>query len=409
MNHQSVIRRNEVKKLRNHGELTQPLKKQRKPGRRAAGCTRVLPIAFLLIICIFLGILIFAVIEIPSMASREFGPPNPGLTMVQRLMYSVQLIANSKSLNQPLEPGAPPREFAITLGESVNSISYRLEAEGMIADADSFRIFLIYAGLDTGVQAGEYSLSPGMTSIDIAYALQDPLPGAVEFNILAGWRVEEIAESLPTSGINVSPVDFITLVQDPPKGLLPEGIRQLDSLQGFLMPGVYQVERDISSYDLIKLFVSRFNESITPEIRTKFLSQGLDLYEAVILASIVEKEAVVDDEKPVIASVFLNRLANGMKLDSDPTVQYAHGFNREKGTWWKNPLTSNDLKIDSRYNTYIYTGLPPGPIANPGLRALLAVAEPETTGYFYFRALCDGSGRHSFAVTYQEHLNNACP
>lgn len=392
-----------------YGELTQPLKKKRKRSQRSIGCVRLFTIGFFLFICLVFGASVFVVVEIPSMAAREFGPPNPGLSMVQRVMYSVQLIMNRNQLIYPLSSDAPPREFTIALGESVNSISYRLEEEGIIANADSFRTFLIYAGLDTGVQAGKYTLGPGMTSLEIAYALQDPLPGAVEFNILPGWRAEEIAASLPTSGIKVSPVDFITLVQEPPKGLLPEGISQLDSLQGFLMPGVYQIERDISAYDLVRFFVTRFDESVTVEMRTKFKEQGLELYEAVTLASIVEREAVIDAEKPVIASVFLNRLANGMKLDSDPTVQFAYGYDQARNSWWKNPLTSNDLKIDSRYNTYIYAGLPPGPIANPGLSALLAVAEPETTGYFYFRALCDGSGRHSFAVTYQEHLNNACP
>jgi UPF0755 protein len=108
-----------------------------------------------------------------------------------------------------------------------------------------------------------------------------------------------------------------------------------------------------------------------------------------------------------IASVFYNRMAAGMKLDSDPTVQYALGFNDRKNTWWTNPLTSTD--VDSPYNTYLYPGLPPGPIDNPGLEALQAVANPQSTPYYYFRAACDGSGRHNFARTYQEHLKNACP
>jgi UPF0755 protein len=98
-----------------------------------------------------------------------------------------------------------------------------------------------------------------------------------------------------------------------------------------------------------------------------------------------------------------------MKLDSDPTIQYALGFDAQRNTWWKSPLSADDLQIVSRYNTYIYAGLPPGPIANPAIGALRAVAYPEQTGYFYFRARCDGSGRHLFAATYEEHLQNACP
>jgi UPF0755 protein len=98
-----------------------------------------------------------------------------------------------------------------------------------------------------------------------------------------------------------------------------------------------------------------------------------------------------------------------MKLDSDPTVQYALGYNTAAATWWTNPLSASDLQFDSPYNTYLYPGLPPGPICNPGLSALNAVAYPAQTPYYYFRAACDGSGRHAFAQTYEEHLRNACP
>jgi UPF0755 protein len=133
------------------------------------------------------------------------------------------------------------------------------------------------------------------------------------------------------------------------------------------------------------------------------------MVQAVTLASIVQREAVIQDEMPMIASVFLNRLAVNMKLDSDPTVQYALGYQNGRGGWWTNPLSLADLQIDSPYNTYIYTGLPPGPIANPSLEALQYVAQPAQTPYFYFRAACDGSGRHNFAITFNEHLNNACP
>jgi UPF0755 protein len=139
-----------------------------------------------------------------------------------------------------------------------------------------------------------------------------------------------------------------------------------------------------------------------------FSRHGLSIYEAVTLASIVEKEAVVDEEKPMIASVFLNRLAAGMRLETDPTVQYALGFQEAADTWWKVPLTLDDLAIDSPYNTYIISGLPPTPISNPGIDSLRAVGFPAETPYFYFRAACDGSGRHLFAITFEEHLNNAC-
>ena len=112
---------------------------------------------------------------------------------------------------------------------------------------------------------------------------------------------------------------------------------------------------------------------------------------------------------PLIASVFINRLNAGLKLDSDPTVQYALGYNSEDKSWWTNPLSLTDLKIDSPYNTYLYAGLPPGPIASPDLSALRAVAFPAQTPYYYFRAACDGSGKHEFSETFQEHLSKECP
>jgi len=104
----------------------------------------------------------------------------------------------------------------------------------------------------------------------------------------------------------------------------------------------------------------------------------------------------------------LNRLSQGLKLDADPTVQYAVG-QQPDGSWWKTSLTSSDLSLDNPYNTYVYSGLPPGPICNPGLASLTAVAQPADTPFLYFRAACDGSGRHQFAETYEQHLQNACP
>jgi UPF0755 protein len=151
-----------------------------------------------------------------------------------------------------------------------------------------------------------------------------------------------------------------------------------------------------------------FDQRLTAADRAGIAAQGLNLFQGVTLASIVEREAVVADERPLIASVFYNRLAAGMNLDADPTVQYALGFTTQGG-WWKSPLDAADLLLESPYNTYRSAGLPPGPIANPGLDSLRAVADPATSDFFYFRAMCDGSGRHAFARTFDEHLQNACP
>jgi UPF0755 protein len=180
------------------------------------------------------------------------------------------------------------------------------------------------------------------------------------------------------------------------------------STEGFLYPDTYILPRETTAEALVQEFLRNFSLHLTVDIREGFARQDFDIFQAVTLASIVQREAVVVDEQPHIASVFINRLNAGMKLDTDPSVQYALGYNTLQGTWWTNPLSAADLQFDSPYNTYIYTGLPPGPIANPSLSALRAVAFPAETPYYFFRARCDGSGLHNFAVTFEEHLQNGC-
>ena len=175
-----------------------------------------------------------------------------------------------------------------------------------------------------------------------------------------------------------------------------------------MLPDTYTIKREATSSEILVIMLQNFDQQLTEDIRNGYKRQGLTLSQAVTLASIIQKEAVAPDELPIIASVFYNRLHSGMKLESDPTAQYALGYDLAQETWWKNPLKANDLKVDSPYNTYVRVGLPPGPICAPGLAALTAVAFPAQTPYYYFRARCDGSGAHNFATTYAEHVNNAC-
>ncbi|HET6846031.1 MAG TPA: endolytic transglycosylase MltG, partial [Anaerolineales bacterium] len=155
--------------------------------------------------------------------------------------------------------------------------------------------------------------------------------------------------------------------------------------------------------------LSGFAQHFSTELQDQVAAQGLSIREAVILASIVQREAIDLGEAPLIASVYLNRLRTGMDLEADPTVQYALGFNASQQTWWTNPLTLADLSAPSPYNTYQWGGLPPGPISNPGLAAIEAVANATPSPYLYFNARCDGSGRHVFSQTFEEHLSNLCP
>jgi UPF0755 protein len=226
--------------------------------------------------------------------------------------------------------------------------------------------------------------------------------------VLEGWRLEEIAAALPTSGLSISETDFWDAAHTSAIGFSFVGdIPDPPSLEGFLFPDTYYLDPNATAIDATREMLANFDEQVTYELRAGFASQGLSLFEAVTMASIVEREAVVSDEKATIASVFLNRLAQNMSLDADPTVQYALG--QQADGWWKAPLSFDDLEVESPYNTYRYPGLPPGPIANPGLSSLEAVAFPDQTTFLYFRALCDGSGRHAFARSFEEHVANACP
>lgn len=334
--------------------------------------------------------------SLPERAAEQFGPPSPSLSPAQLYYQSLVLILNAEGLTSPAEQAGGSVQVEIRAGDSMGVILSRLEAAGLLEDPSIFRTYLIYSGADTRLQAGAYQLDPSLTPLELAQRLQDPTPQQTTLTILPGWRVEEIAATFPDLGITLSGAEFTALVLD-------------NSREGYLFPGAYQVNREISADDLLEQLVGAFHQHLDGPLLEGFQQHGLTIPEAVTLASIVEREAVLDQEMPLIASVFFNRLNRGMPLEADPTVQYARGFNQTQGTWWTNPLSQSDLTIDSPYNTYLYPGLPPGPICNPGGKALDAVARPAETDFFFFRAACDGSGRHIFSRDYQSHLEAACP
>lgn len=362
--------------------------------------------AFLVVFSIF-ACLLFAVFYIPSRAARMYGPPASWLSLSQRVQYSALLLWYNGLLTQPLDLNGAEQPFTIEIGESVDSVANHLESVSLIRDADAFRTYLIYSGLDTSIQAGTYQLSTAMSALDIAHELQDATPEEVTFVVLPGWRMEEIAESLSTSGLPITYDEFLSAAKTPPQEF--DFLAGATSVEGFLYPDSYIFPRGpFSAQEMIAEMIRNFAVHLTPDLRNGFEQQGLTVYQAVTLASMVEREAVQEEEQASIASVYLNRFKISMKLDADPTVQYAIGYNILQRTWWTNPLSLLDLEINSVYNTYIYEGLPPTPIANPSLGALRAVAFPAETPYLFFRARCDGSGFHEFSETFDEHLQNGC-
>ena len=297
-------------------------------------------------------------------------------------------------------------EVSIGAGETAGQVSKKLFDNGVILNANAFSTYLFYSGLDIRIRAGKYEIVPGKNSIEISRLICDLTPDVVKFVILPGWRVEEIARMLPTSGLNIDQDEFIRLVKNPPAELLRNEIMGLKSLEGYLYPDEYIFTRKIEVIKFIETLVNHFIDQVTPSLIEGLHANGLNLNQGVILASVIQREKIFNEDGPLIASVFHNRLASGMKLDSDATIQYSVGDQRIG--WWKNSLTSQDFQIASPYNTYNNFGLPPAAICNPDINSLKAAAFPEMTDYYFFQAKCDQSGRHDFFVTYEEQKNHLC-
>lgn len=360
-------------------------------------------------LCLVMAAITWIVLTIPDRAAASFGPASPTLSNFQLYNYAFKLEFQKEKLLYPINTDLCELTISIQAGDSIQVIADTIDQAGLLVDRDLFVDYLVYSGLDTKIQEGKHTLTSQMSAVEIAQELIDPTPDEVTFGLLAGWRLEEVAALIPSAGLSFSREDFLESMRNPSGAVDITFWGSPSTLEGLLAPGEFTVGRETSLEDFLSLLINRQIENFTPEVINRLAEQGLSPYEGLILASIVEREAVVDEEKPMIASVFLNRMAIGMRLDSDPTVQYAAGYNEVQATWWSNPISWEQLQIDSPFNTYIYLGLPPAPICTPSLKAIEAVAYPEENPYYYFRAACDGSGKHLFAVTYEEHLLNECP
>jgi UPF0755 protein len=252
-----------------------------------------------------------------------------------------------------------------------------------------------------------------MTIPEIARTLQKAEAQEQQVTIPEGKRLEEVA-ALVAEQTTIPSDMFLQMAQTGWQGSdLPQTYGFLaqvpitGTLEGLLFPDTYRLPVDATAYDLIDRMLANFERQVTPEIQQQFTDHGLSFYEGIALASIVEREAVIDDERPIIAGVFYNRLRDGWPLSSCPTVQYALGYRPDEQSWWKRQLFFGDLEVESPYNTYRNLGLPPAPIANPGLRSIQAAANPTETEYYFFMVDCvKNDGSHFFARTEAEHLVN---
>jgi UPF0755 protein len=332
---------------------------------------------------------------------------------LQQFALSIFLNTRSSDLTAPAGKDDTPIEFTIEPNESIGEVSNALLSLHLIKDADLFRRYLQYNGQDASVEAGKFELNQAMTIPQIAQALQKGKIEEVSVTIPEGKRIEEVAE-LVAQQVPITATDFLALAKDPApwKAQYPflNELPPKATLEGYLFPDTYSLPKDkISAHDLINRMLSNFNTKLTTQMRSDIQASGRTLFDVVRLASIVEREAVVADERPRIAGVYSNRLTADMALDADPTVQYALGNTREPGHWWPQ-ITQDDYQgVQSNYNLYLTTGLTPGPIANAGFSSLKAAAYPEKNPYYFFRASCAQDGTHVFAKTIEEQIAHQCP
>jgi UPF0755 protein len=279
--------------------------------------------------------------------------------------------------------------FLVKKGSGLRTIAAQLEERRFIRGKYLFMFWAYVKGGARDIKAGEYSFNRSMPPVKIFHMLTSGAVKTYSFTIPEGLTAEQIAGLLERRNL-INKRDFMSLVLD--KDLISSYDVDGTSLEGYLYPDTYLITRDMGARGLIDLMVKRFWGVFNSLAKDRKLA--MPVKDIVILASIVEKETGLAEERPLIAGVFLNRLSKGMRLESDPTVIYGvEDFNGD--------ITRKDLCAPSPYNTYIHPGLPPGPIANPGREALKAVIHPAETDYLYFVSKNDGS--HHFSSTLQEH------
>jgi len=380
----------------------------------------------LLGVLIFLGFVAFA----PTlMAWVEDNPGSINNGLVQDFVewYQPDALADTPA-------GSEDRiTVTVELGSTDTEIGQQLFESGLVRSVLAFQWAVQQAEREGQLEAGTYDLSPAMRPSQIVAALRNEAGEETQITLQEGWRLEEMVGYLGTTPLTMNLEQFADLVQHPPADLLNQYPFLADlpverNLEGYLYPDTYRVYTNISARELVEKLLNRFEQLFTQEIADGIAARGLSVDEAVTLASIVEREAVLDDERPLVAGVYLNRVNNptyetvGL-LQADPTLQYAlataeHGSARvdDWGTieWWP-PLQVGGADVElpealMGYQTYVTKGLPPTPIASPRMGSIEAVANADTaSGFYYFVAACpngERDGSHYFAKTYNEQLAN---
>jgi UPF0755 protein len=302
------------------------------------------------------------------------------------------------SVGRPYKGYDAPEQFVeIPPGTGTAGMARRLADAGVVRSAQTFRAAVWLRGSSRRLQAGEYRFDRAMSPAEVVdrIARGDVYVRALTFR--EGLTIREMASVFESAGYGPAS-DFIEAAKN--AALIHEIDPEAKDLEGYLFPDTYTLPRRTTAAQLVERMVGRFQKVMTPELRSRAAERGFNVRQVVTLASLVEKETAKPEERPVVAGVYKNRLGIGMGLQCDPTVIYALML---AGRYDGN-IRKGDLQIDSPYNTYRYSGLPPGPIAAPGQAALEAAVEPADVPYLYFVSRNDGS--HVFSTTLDEHNRN---
>jgi len=315
-------------------------------------------------------------------------------------------------------------EFTVEPGDTASLIAQRLADDGLLNDPRAFVLTAVERELEGELDAGSYLLRRNMTPDQLVTSLLVAKDVSVSLTIKEGLRLEQLVAKLQTMPLTMDVEEFARLARDPPASLLADypwlGLPDGASLEGFLAADTYRILPDTGPDELLRILLDHFEETVGRARIEVPKERGLSFYEVVTLASLVEREAVVDDERALIAGVYQNRLTKKMLLNADPTVIYGHDtlelaklpFDQwQRYFFWaplKQPLAEVELPEElAGYQTYVNKGLIPGPIATPTAASIDAALAPDTAdGYLYFVAKGDGSNTHAFAKTYKEHLAN---
>lgn len=312
---------------------------------------------------------------------------------------------------QPAAASGQELKITVDSGMRPAQIADLLEQNGIIRNGTFFQYYLKYKKEGSKFKAGPYAMKPGMTYDDIIAKLNagDVIPDEmIRFTIPEGFTIAQMADKLSQEGF-VDRETFLRLADDPQPAegkfakFIPDDDGLRHRLEGYLFPETYEFKKGSTEADMINRMLQELDKRLEKELpadwEQKLAALNVDFHQLMTIASLIEREVVVDEERALVAGVIYNRLNKGMMLQIDATVQYLFDQQKER-------LLNKDLKIESPYNTYLHEGLPPGPISSPSLASIQAALDPEPSDYLYYVTKKDGTHKHLFAKTYKEHLRN---